>query len=178
MDLETVGPRRPPRPLVAALLTATALCACGTASPRQPSPTQLHSPGHPPVAGTGTATPVPFPGGGVVPASIQVPSISVSARVVEVGQTADGDLQAPPGWNSVGWFAAGFRPGAAGHAVLNGHLDSDLASQPTAVFWNLHRLHAGDTVTVTGTDGTVLHYAVTSLDYYPAERARVGARIQ
>jgi hypothetical protein len=36
-------------------------------------------------------------------------------------------LQTPPDWDAVGWFSPGFRPGAPGHAVLNGHLDTTLA---------------------------------------------------
>jgi sortase (surface protein transpeptidase) len=100
-----------------------------------------------------------------------VPAISVSAPVVAVGETPTGDLQSPDGWDDVGWFSPGFRPGAPGHAVLNGHLDTDLASRPTAVFWNLGKLHPGDAVILNATTGSTLHFTVTALNYYPADKA-------
>jgi sortase (surface protein transpeptidase) len=100
-----------------------------------------------------------------------VPAISVSAPVVAVGETPTGDLQSPDRWDDVGWFSPGFRPGAPGHAVLNGHLDTNLTDRPTAVFWNLNKLHAGDQVHLIAADGSALDFTVTALDYYPAEKA-------
>jgi sortase (surface protein transpeptidase) len=100
-----------------------------------------------------------------------VPAIGVNAPVVAVGETPTGDLQSPDGWDDVGWFSPGFRPGAPGHAVLNGHLDTNLADRPTAVFWNLRKLHAGDAVHLAAADGSALDFTVTALNYYPAEKA-------
>jgi sortase (surface protein transpeptidase) len=107
----------------------------------------------------------------VIPIHLSLPSIGVSAAIAALGETPTGDLQTPPDWDTVGWFSPGFRPGAPGHAVLNGHLDTNLASRPTAAFWNLKKLHPGDAVIVDGVGGSTLHFTVTALNYYPADKA-------
>ncbi len=173
MNPASGGLGRTLRLLATALVGAASVTACGSAAP-----VARHSP-----APSGTArssgtpgafaawTPGPLPGGGVIPAHISVPAIGVSAPVVTVGETSTGDLQSPDGWDDVGWFSPGFRPGAPGHAVLNGHLDTNLADRPTAVFWNLRKLRAGDAVHLTAADGTTLDFTVSVLTYYPAEKA-------
>ncbi len=145
--------RRPP----------AALAACGSASSSGPAPTRT--------ART-TSAPVVTPVGGeaVIPVHLALPSIGVSAAVAALGETPDGDMQSPPDWDTVGWFSPGHLPGAPGHAVLNGHVDTNLASRPTAVFSNLGKLHPGDAVIVDGAGGHTLRFTVTALDYYPTER--------
>ncbi|MGH7750653.1 MAG: class F sortase, partial [Candidatus Dormibacteria bacterium] len=146
----------------AALAAAASVAACGSAAPlasHSAAPTaSARNTGTPGVTASGT--PAPLPGGGVIPAHISVPAIGISAPVDPVGETPNGDLASPPDWDSVGWFSPGFRPGAPGHAVLNGHLDTNLESRPTAVFWNLNKLHNGDQGESTGTDGSARHYSV------------------
>jgi sortase (surface protein transpeptidase) len=107
----------------------------------------------------------------VIPVHLTLPSIGVSAAVAAVGETPTGDLQTPPDWDTVGWFSPGFRPGAPGHAVLNGHLDTTVADHPTAVFWNLGKLQLGDGVVLDGSGGSTLRFTVTALNHYPAENA-------
>ncbi len=159
-----------PRLLAAALLAAATVSACGSGS------SSGSAPGHTArttgrTASTAPTTPAPLPGSGVIPIHLALPSIGVSATVAVLGETPDGDLQAPPDWDTVGWFSPGFRPGAPGHAVLNGHLDTNLASRPIAVFWDLRKLQPGDAVILDGAGGSTLHFTVTTLDYYRAENA-------
>ncbi len=157
------GPTRIAGLVAAALLTAAALSGCGSASSSGPAPTRT--------ARTTSAPPAtPAAADGVIPVHVALPSIGVSAAVAALGETPAGDVQSPPDWDTVGWFSPGYRPGAPGHAVLNGHLDTNLASRPTAVFSNLAKLHRGDAVIVDGAAGGTLRYTVTALDYYPTEK--------
>ncbi len=171
MSFANGRPRQVPWLVAAALVAAATASACGG------GPSSGSAPGHTAQTtsrstGASSSAPSPSPGGGgVIPAHLSVPAIGVSATVVALGETADGDLQSPPGWDDVGWFSPGFRPGAPGHAVLNGHLDTNLANRPTAVFWRLDRLLRGDAVIVDGADGSTLHFTVSALDYYLAEKA-------
>jgi sortase (surface protein transpeptidase) len=169
MKLASEGLGRPLRLLAVALLGAASLTACEGAAPvasHSPAPASTGA-----SAASLSGTPALPQRGGVIPARVSVPAISVSAPVVAVGETPDGDLQSPTGWDDVGWFSLGFRPGAPGHAVLNGHLDTNLANRPTAVFWKLDKLQRGDAVIVDGADGSTLRFTVTALNYYPAEKA-------
>ncbi|MEA2614482.1 MAG: hypothetical protein QOE72_265 [Chloroflexota bacterium] len=166
MRLASEGLRRMPRLLVAAFLAAVTVSACGSGSSSPSTPGRTGQ-----ATSRATATSAPLPGGGVIPVHLALPSIGVSAAIAAVGETPTGDLQTPPDWDTVGWFSPGFRPGAPGHAVLNGHLDTTLADRPTAVFWNLRKLQPGDAVLLDGTGGTTLRFTVTALDYYPAENA-------
>jgi sortase A len=166
MRLASEGSGHMPRLLVAAFLAAITVSACGSRSSSPPTPGRTGQ-----TTSLATATSPPLPGGGVIPVHLALPSIGVSAAVAAVGETPAGDLQTPPDWDTVGWFSPGFRPGAPGHAVLNGHLDTTLADRPTAVFWNLRRLQPGDAVILDGAGGSTLRFTVTALDYYPAENA-------
>ncbi|MGH2520070.1 MAG: class F sortase, partial [Chloroflexota bacterium] len=66
----------------------------------------------------------------------------------------------------------GYRPGQDGNAVIEGHLDSTSAP---AVFWNLHALKPGDSVTVDRADGSVVQFAVTRLTSYSNDAAPLAA---
>jgi sortase A len=152
--------------LASALLAAITASACGSGSSSPSAPRHTGQ-----TTSRAAATSAPLPGGGVIPVHLALPSIGVSAAVAALGETPTGDLQTPPDWDTVGWFSPGFRPGAPGHAVLNGHLDTTLADRPTAVFWNLRKLQPGDAVVLDGAGGSTLRFTVTTLDYYPAEHA-------
>lgn len=61
---------------------------------------------------------------GVIPAVIEIPSIGVKAPVEEVGLLGDGEMDVPAGFDTTGWYGAGFMPGEPGNAVIAGHVDS------------------------------------------------------
>jgi LPXTG-site transpeptidase (sortase) family protein len=102
------------------------------------------------------------------PRRIQIPALSVSARVV--GIRLDGGTLVPPSNPRViGWWADGARPGAArGSALLTGHA----VRRGTGAFDQLGDLERGSTVVV-GTDRSRLTYRVTSVTTY---RKRALAR--
>ena len=109
------------------------------------------------------------------PSRLLIPAIGINASVEEVGIVPNGkwvgDMETPTQsrWTNVGWYDVGPRPGEQGSAVIDGHLD-DQNGQP-AVFWNLHKLHAGDEVQVVMSNGKKLTFRVTRIASYPPQAA-------
>lgn len=96
-------------------------------------------------------TPTPFPSVGraalarFAPTSISIPRLGVDTRIVSLGTTEEGRLEAPPDYESVGWYHLGPVPGEVGRAILAGHLDSRTGP---AVFFRLGELAAGDEIII------------------------------
>jgi hypothetical protein len=86
------------------------------------------------------------------PVWLAIPAIHLRARVISLGQAADGAPAVPslatPMLTS--WYDRGPTPGAAGTAIIFGHVDA--AAVGPAVFYNLGRLRRGDLVYVTLAD--------------------------
>jgi hypothetical protein len=101
-----------------------------------------------------------------------IAAIGVDASIEPVGLDGAGSMAAPSSPQRVGWYQFGPRPGAAGDAVIDGHLD--WTSGP-AVFWQLHRLVAGDSIVVAPLGGSPISFHVTSVRTYSAiERPPAG----
>jgi sortase (surface protein transpeptidase) len=96
-----------------------------------------------------------------------VPAISVDAPIDEVGLTPQGDLATPSDVSHVGWYRAGSLPGQPGSSVIDGHLD--WYSGP-AVFANLGRLHPGDRLSVTYSNGPAAVFSVSTMTTYSADQ--------
>ncbi|HWE88076.1 MAG TPA: sortase, partial [Pseudonocardiaceae bacterium] len=62
-----------------------------------------------------------------------------------------------------GWFD-GPTPGEIGPAVILGHVDGD---RQIGIFYRLHELVAGDQIVVTRQDGSMVTFAVTSVQQVP-----------
>lgn len=107
------------------------------------------------------------------PRRIQIPALSVSARVVGI-QLEGRTLVPPSNPRVIGWWADGARPGAArGSALLTGHA----VRRGTGAFDELGALSRGSTVVV-GTDSSRLTYRVTSVTTYRKRAlARSAARV-
>ncbi|MEN8650220.1 class F sortase [Streptomyces sp. 21So2-11] len=126
------------------------------------------------VAAVGRPLGVPLPPAhepqkGVRPQRVDVPSIGVTAPVVERGLDASGAVDPPPyDWPAtVGWYGNGTRPGAAGVALLVGHVDTE--SKP-AVFYGLSATRPGERIRVTGADGSDLEFTVDDVQVFTRER--------
>lgn len=107
------------------------------------------------------------------PAKLNIPAIHIDASVMSVGKTAQGLMDAPvsnavnsPYWTHVFWYAPGAAPGQSGNAVIAGHVDR-IGGDP-AIFWDLHRLVAGDEVFITTVQGQRLRFVVDRTVTYPA----------
>jgi sortase (surface protein transpeptidase) len=100
------------------------------------------------------------------PVRVRVPGLGVDAPVVELGVAADGTLEVPGATTDVGWLRTSAVPGAAGPAVLAGHVDS--ASGP-AVFARLDELIEGDRVEVELEDGSAVVFRVVAVSRFPKD---------
>ncbi|MEU6354211.1 class F sortase [Streptomyces sp. NPDC047072] len=127
-------------------------------------------------AGKGTAAtaglelppPVP-PLRGARPQRVDIPALGVQAPVVPRGLDRKGAPEPPPYDQPgvVGWYAAGVAPGAAGTALLVGHLDTE--TRP-AVFHRLGALVPGERIRVTRADGTIAEFTVDGVRLLTRER--------
>jgi sortase (surface protein transpeptidase) len=127
-----------------------------------PSPRPTTTTTTPPPTPTSTR-PAPPPPAPFEPVRVQIPAIGVDTTVVTVALEADGDMELP-GAAQVGWYRLGPRPGDPGSAVLAGHVD--LGGERGA-FFDLRSLPVGAEVVVTGGDGAVRRFVVTSREQVP-----------
>ncbi|MGB3329574.1 MAG: class F sortase, partial [Thermomicrobiales bacterium] len=94
---------------------------------------------------------------GAVPVSIAATAIGLDAKV-EILETVNGDMQDPTTPNQAAWYKETAKLGGGGNTVMAGHLN--YWGVPEGVFFALDQLKAGDTIAVTGNDGTVYTYVV------------------
>ena len=98
-----------------------------------------------------------------VPTQLRIPAIRVSADFEEPLFLQDnGEIAVPEGFDSVAWYAHGPIPGAAGPAIILGHVDS---YRGPAVFHQLWRLKVGDRVYLDREDGSTVTFSVVKLQY-------------
>ncbi|MCH5671690.1 class F sortase [Streptomyces gilvus] len=99
------------------------------------------------------------PLGDALPQRLDIPDLRVQAPVVARGLDAQGAVDPPPFDQAgvVGWYAAGARPGAAGTALMVGHVDT--RTRP-AVFYRLSAMRPGETIRVIRDDGKVAEFTV------------------
>jgi hypothetical protein len=130
-------------------------------------------------------TPVPAPTGRTVtpvwlttvqrtaePVSLTIPAIGVRTKLVHLGLNSNGTLQVPASTAVAGWYTGSPRPGAAGAAVIAGHVDSRTA---LGVFYWLRTLRPGDRVYVKRADGTLAVFTVTSVRTYAKDQFPTAA---
>jgi sortase (surface protein transpeptidase) len=113
--------------------------------------------------------PAAKPLGAALPQRIDIPELGVQAPVVARGLDAQGAIDPPPYDQAgvVGWYAAGAKPGAAGTALMVGHVDTE--TRP-AVFYKLSTLEAGETIRVVRNDGKVAEFTVDDVDVVRRDR--------
>ncbi|MFG1670693.1 class F sortase [Streptomyces sp. Y7] len=109
------------------------------------------------------------PLGDALPQRLDIPALDVRAPVVPRGLDAQAAIDPPPYAQAaaVGWYAAGVKPGAAGAALMVGHVDTE--TRP-AVFHRLGALRPGATVRVLRDDGRVAEFTVDDVRVVPRDR--------
>ena len=94
----------------------------------------------------------------IPPVAVRIPAHGVSNTVIPVGVDAGtGELSVPLDPAEVGWYQFGSTPGAAGSAVLAGHVD--WKGRPGA-FIDLDQVQPGERVEVDLADGTTHAFVV------------------
>jgi sortase family protein len=94
------------------------------------------------------------------PVGLAVPALGVEAAVEPVGVRDDGQMALPEDVDRLGWYRFGPVPGAAGSAVVAGHVD-DL-EQGLGALAPLREAGAGDEVVVTDAAGGTTRWRVVS----------------
>ncbi|MER6343226.1 class F sortase [Streptomyces sp. NPDC001595] len=119
--------------------------------------------------------PAGTPLGAALPQRIDIPGLGIQAPVVARGLDRHGAVDPPPYDQPgvVGWYSAGAAPGAAGTALMVGHVDTE--TRP-AVFYKLSALRAGQTIRVVRDDGKVAEFTVDDIqvltrDHFDAQQA-------
>lgn len=143
--------------------TTTALPEGGASGP---ATGDMAAAGRPP----GVALPPPYrPLDAAAPRRLDIPGLGVRAPVVARGLDARGAPEPPPfeRAGAVAWYAAGTAPGAAGTALLVGHVDTD--TRP-AVFYKVSSLRPGDTIRVVRADTEVAEFTVDDVQVLTRDR--------
>jgi sortase (surface protein transpeptidase) len=139
-----------------------------TSVPRPAPPTPIATPSGPavnPVELQTTALPA-------APVSLTIPAIGVKTSLVRLGLQANGTLQVPGSTTVAGWYTGSPRPGAAGSAVIAGHVDSRYG--PGIFFW-LRTMRPGERIYVKRADGTLAVFTVTGVRTYPKDQFPTAA---
>ncbi len=99
-----------------------------------------------------------------LPTRLMIPSIEVDAAVQQTGIAASGRMGVPTNFTDVAWYKLGPKPGEAGSAIIDGHLD--MATDINAVFIRLNELKKGDEIDVLDAKGQKIKFRVTDTKIY------------
>ena len=122
-----------------------------------------------PVTQLSTTTPDMPLQSGIIPARLTIPSIGVNAKVESVGVGADGAMQTPSSFGTVAWYKYGSQAGAAGNAVIDGHVNNALTS--AGVFEHLDQIRLGDKIVVADAAGNTETFVVQSEQIYSVDKS-------
>jgi LPXTG-site transpeptidase (sortase) family protein len=118
----------------------------------------------PTTTGAAASTSASLPDGTDLPASLEIPALSVDAHVQRVGITRAGNMSAPSNFTDVAWYKYGTVPGQKGSAVMAGHVDNGLAL--AGVFKHLSDIKVGDDIYIATEAGHRLHFVVSSIQTF------------
>lgn len=151
--------------------------ASPTATPT-PSPSPTTTPA-PPTATPGTtgatsgssgAAPPPAPTAtpsGPGAARLAIPRFGVDSAIEQIGILPNNQMDVPHNPYNTGWYPIYDWPGNGGNALFSAHVD--YFPNIRGPFYDLDQMVAGDEVTVTLSDGTVLTYEVIRNTRYQVE---------
>jgi hypothetical protein len=100
-----------------------------------------------------------------VPVSVSIARLKVTASVVPVDVSVDGELSVPTDPRVLGWWSTSARPGEpSGRVVIDGHVDS--RTRGLGALFELRTLVPGDTVAVRSQSGRLVNYRVVARREY------------
>lgn len=97
------------------------------------------------------------------PVRLQIPSIGVESKLMDLGLQADGSLEVPPNGFPAGWYTGAPTPGEPGPAIIAGHVDW---GGQAGVFFDLRDLVSGDAIAITREDGSTADFRVVRVERY------------
>lgn len=100
------------------------------------------------------------------PVAVEIPTISVTADLVDLGLNDDRTLEVPSAFDVAGWYTGRPPPGAIGPAIIVGHVDS---RDGPAVFHRLRELAPGDRVLVHRADASTARFTVDRVEQHPKD---------
>lgn len=109
-----------------------------------------------------------------MPRVLTIEKLGVKARIMPLGVTTSNKLKAPSNVYDVGWYNASALPGQAGAMLLDGHVSS---WSTAGVFKNLHKLSAGDIISIERGDGQKLQYKVVRSQTYEESQTDMQAAL-
>ncbi len=95
------------------------------------------------------------------PRAIYINKIGLSARILPMSVGKDGALQAPANIYDTGWYTGSVLPGETGAMLIDAHSSGGTVN---AAFDKLHKLVAGDIITLETGDGTQYNYKVAAAE--------------
>lgn len=98
------------------------------------------------------------------PTNLAIPSLSVTAPIMDLGLQSDGSLEVPPGVEHAGWYTGAPTPGERGPAIIAAHVNWEGEDGP---FARLSELTPGSHVVVSRADGRHAVFAVEHVEQYP-----------
>jgi LPXTG-site transpeptidase (sortase) family protein len=107
-----------------------------------------------------------------LPKYIDIPGLSVHARVMSMGVDDKNVLQAPSNVYDTGWYNASAQPGQPGGMLIDGHISS---WSTKGVFYGLNKLKTGDTITITRGDNRQFTYRVVSSQIKPVDQVDMSS---
>ena len=107
-----------------------------------------------------------------LPKYIDIPSLSVHARVLSMGVDSKDALKSPGSVFDTGWYNASSQPGQPGGMLIDGHISS---WSTKGVFYGLNKLKTGDTITITRGDDKQFTYKVVSSETKPVDQVDMAS---
>lgn len=96
------------------------------------------------------------------PVAVSIPAIGIDGPLTRTGLNDDRTLEVPD-FGDMSWFAGGVAPGDPGPAAILGHVDTRRGPD---VFYRLHELRPGDTITVTAKGDKSLTFVVDRVEQH------------
>jgi Sortase domain len=148
---------------VAAVAAALVLAVAGCSGKAEPGPNDGPVLSAPIVGGPVQAIP-PLPAS--PPTEIRIDKLNATSSLVALGLNPDRTIAVPPVSQpqQASWYKLGPTPGAAGPAIILGHING---GGKDGIFAHLSDLRPGDQVQVKRADGKTAVFTITKLEQYP-----------